>query len=67
MEADVQLQAKRHHLSPELIVVTDADAKWGDGNVIARYNEKHDVLVRTDRAKGVRKAEIMKAVEAIRS
>jgi hypothetical protein len=44
------LSAQRHPLVPELVIVSTDALEWSDGNVVARFNEKHGVLGRTKHA-----------------
>lgn len=41
------LTATRHHLAPDVIVVTTSERDEAHGNVVARFNERHDVLTRS--------------------
>lgn len=41
------LRAERHPIAREVVVVRDLSIADEDGNVVYRYNEKHDVGTRT--------------------
>ena len=55
------LTAKRHWAAPELVVVTN-DEPWDAGNVVYRWNEKHQVGTRTKGHAGERPT--MRAIRA---
>jgi hypothetical protein len=56
-----RLRITRKTLTPQVLVVLDEDLPTENGQVIARYNETHDILTLTKHGKG-RRAEIKNAL-----